>query len=567
MNTLFSNKILTDFIAISTWQSLVVIATFLVLQIGFWILLKKFKIKFIYRVLGGMALGLAFGLAVQLAIGFPDTSELFVDKDMKEYKEEYKWIGETLIWLSLFKNIFIAGVMMMCVPIVFLAVLRITSKPGVRGLKSITVKGVVLLLINVAIAFIITFWLGYLFKIGEGSTLIPEINEGARDPMKPIPQLISDYVPRNIIAALSSVELLIPVMVIAALMGLSVKILSKRNGPQMEKFRSGTEVAWKISTSMMMNFMKILPIAIMAMLSTALIGKPIGALSSIGKVIGVGYLSLAICVGILTLQIMASGINVKQWWKNAWTPFVQAFATQSAMATLPSTLTAVGEGMRVNEKVVNTIGSLSTTMGLMACAGVQAGITTSLLWTADSGSDLVHNMGLLAFFFVALLVTMIASLGIAGTPGTATVVTMGVLSGMGFGQFIVPVLGIIQPLDGLFDMGRTGVNVLGANAVIPIVAKSEGLIEDDSTLLTKKSIAKQRQIRVNKEFKYSVEDQILMELNNKNKAMLSKKNSKEEKLKIKSDYKQFLEDKKLEFIKVKKESRELYKQELSSITK
>ncbi|QHX35676.1 proton/glutamate symporter [Spiroplasma sp. TIUS-1] len=568
MNTLFSNKILTDFIAISTWQSLVVIGIFLFLQIGFWIFLKKIKIQFIYRVLSGMLLGLLFGIIVQVAIGFPDSSDLYEKIDGKVttiFKEEYKWLEESLIWLSLFKNIFIAGVMMMCIPIVFLAVLRITSKVGVRGLKKITIKGVALLLANVAIAFILTFWLGYLFKVGDGLTL-ENNGEIATEGMKPIPQLISDYIPKNIVSALSG-TLIIPIMVIAALMGMSIRILSKRNGPQMDKLRAGTEVAWKISTSMMMNFMKILPIAVMAMLATAIVGKPIGALASIGKVIGIGYLALAICVLILTLQIAASGINVKQWWKQAWTPFVQAFATQSALATLPTTLTSVGEGMKVNEKAVNTIGSMSTTLGLMACAGVQAGITTSLLWTANSDGDVVHSMGLLPFFLIALIVTMVASLGIAGTPGTATVVTVGVLGGMGFGGFIAPVLGIIQPLDGIFDMGRTGVNVLGANAVIPIVAKSEGLIEDGSPLLTKRLIAKQKEIRVNNEFKYLMEDEIAIELNKKNKAIVNKEISKDEKQKIKLDYKQFVEDKKMDFLKVKQESKETYKNELINIKK
>lgn len=563
MDILFSNKILTDFIAISTWQTLVVVLIFLTLQAGLWIFLKKIKIKFMYRILIGLLIGLLFGIVIQAIIGFPTAEDMFKDIPEEIYRDEYLWIKESLIWLSLFKNIFIAGVMMMCIPIVFLAVLRVTSKPGNAGLKRITIKGVALLLTNVAIAFIISFWLGYLFKIGDGLTLDGKTTDNPG--MKPIPELIGDYVPNNIVSALSGV-LIIPVMIIAALMGTSIKILSKRNGPQMDKFRAGTEVAWKISTSMMMSFMKILPIAVMAMIATSIVGKPIGALASIGKVIGVGYLALGICVVILTSQIMLSGINASQWWKKAWTPFVQGFGTQSAMATLPTTITSVESGMKVNEKVVSTIGSMSTTLGLMACAGVQAGITTSLLWTANTvETSGVHSMGLLAFFFIALLVTIIASLGIAGTPGTATIVTTGVLGGMGFGVFIAPVLAIIQPLDGLFDMGRTAVNVLGANAVMPIVAKSEGLIEDDSPLLTKWSIAKQHQIRTNNEFKFLMQEQINEELNKKNKIIANKEISNEEKQIKQIEYKQFVVDKKNEFLKIKVDSKNTYKEETSNI--
>ncbi|WP_338983716.1 cation:dicarboxylate symporter family transporter [Spiroplasma endosymbiont of Othius punctulatus] len=569
MNTLFSNKILADFIAISTWQTLLVVVAFITLQAGLWVFLKRYKLQFMWRVLIGMTLGLVFGVIVQASIGFPDSKDMFKPGEelgelTNEFKDEFLWIKESIIWISLFKNIFIAGVMMMCIPIVFLAVLRVTSKPGVRGLGKITLKGVSLLLINVAIAFIITFWLGYLVKIGDGQNLTEQVVSGEKPGMKPIPELIGDYVPNNIITALAGTAI-IPVMIIAALMGASIRILSKRNNDQMTKFRAGTEVAWKISSSMMMNFMKILPIAVMAMLTTSIIGKPIGALASIGKVIGIGYLALAICVGILTLQILLSGINVKQWWKRAWVPFTQGFATQSALATLPTTLTTVESEMKVNNKVVSTIGSMSTTLGLMACAGVQAGITASLLWTGTASDSMVHAMGIVPFFFVALLITVIASLGIAGVPGTATIVTTGVLGGMGFGSFIAPVLAIIQPLDGLFDMGRTGVNVLGANAVMPIVAKSEGLIEDDSQLLTKKAIAKQHQIRSNKEFKYLMQDEVSIRFATKNKALNNKDLSKEEKINLKLEYKNFVINKKNEYISVKEKSKQTYIDEIALI--
>ncbi|WP_400248427.1 cation:dicarboxylate symporter family transporter [Spiroplasma sp. ald] len=66
-----------------------------------------------------------------------------------------------------------------------------------------------------------------------------------------------------------------------------------------------------------------------------------------------------------------------------------------------------------------------------------------------------------ANFFIVLLVVVVASLGIAGVPGTASVVTAGVLGGIGLGTLYVPVYAIIGSLDGLFDMGRTAVNVAG----------------------------------------------------------------------------------------------------------
>lgn len=61
------------------------------------------------------------------------------------------------------------------------------------------------------------------------------------------------------------------------------------------------------------------------------------------------------------------------------------------------------------------------------------------------------------------MVVVVASLGIAGVPGTASVVTAGVLGGIGLGTLYVPVYAIIGALDGLFDMERTAVNVAGGD--------------------------------------------------------------------------------------------------------
>ncbi|MBD4916662.1 cation:dicarboxylase symporter family transporter, partial [Xanthomonas citri pv. citri] len=107
-------------------------------------------------------------------------------------------------------------------------------------------------------------------------------------------------------------------------------------------------------------------------------------------------------------------------------------------------------------------------------------------------------------FILALLITLVASLGISGIPGTATVLTSGVLSGLGLGAWFGPVYAIVGSLDGLFDMGRTGVNVTSGAVVATLVAKNEGLIGADSNILSAKLIAKQeiiRQKQIDKEAK------------------------------------------------------------------
>lgn len=136
----------------------------------------------------------------------------------------------------------------------------------------------------------------------------------------------------------------------------------------------------------------------------------------------------------------------------------------------------------------------------MGCAGVQSGVITSLLWTGTNDTA-IHSQGLVVFFILALLITLVASLGISGIPGSATVLTSGVLSGLGLGAWFGPVYAIVGSLDGLFDMGRTGVNVTSGAVVATLVAKNEGLINSESNILSAKLLAKQelkKQEKLNK---------------------------------------------------------------------
>lgn len=540
MNLLADNNILDDFLAVGSWQALVGILIFLGLQIGFWIFLKHFKIRFMYRVLMGMAIGLLFGLVVQAIAGFPKDGLTNVWIPGSEHENPdgsitgdpnpgyALWAFQLNIWISLMKNIFMNGIMLLTAPVVFIAIFRVVSKPSAKGVGRISLKGVGLLLLNVFVGFVVTFWLGYFIKVGSGMNLTLDTDftkEATQN--KPLPQIVWDYFPANFVTPWLTTAV-IPLMVLGALFGKSVKILSKRKPQQMENVRKAMDTGWDIIISVLMTFMKIMPLAVMSMIASSLVDKPIGALASIGKVLGVGYLGLIIAIGWLTLIVFLSGIKIGPWWKKAGKVLIQGFATQSSNATLPVAMETLKDDMKLDDNVVSTIAPLSTSMGLMGCAGVQSGVITSFLWTGTTDAS-VHSMGLAAFFFLALIITLIASLGIAGVPGTAGVVTAGVLGGLGLGAWFAPVYAIVGALDGLFDMGRTGVNVFAAQAVAPIVAKSEGLILEGSPLLSEKQLIKQKEVAAKIVEKEKQKEAKLLAMKNKEKAKKEAKTTKKDK--------------------------------------
>lgn len=540
----FRETFLHNFLSMSTWQSAVAVLAFLIVTGAFWFGLKKIKIKFVYRVLIGMLIGLIFGVTIQTIIGFPGggwfnstsdsvwikldsdwidiTNRYFGDEKISdimtnpadlqnmillingnislildsangspifsdflgthvvESKQGILWIYEFNVWAQLVKRIFINGILLITVPVVFISIFRVVARPGGSRLASISGKGAAILLLNVAIAFTITFLIGYFLNIGGKFNFDSQISgEWSGTSSTALPNIVSGYVSPNLLATLSGTAI-VPVIVLAAIFGTATKYVRKKQPKSMDNLLNFMDRAWDIIISVLMMFMKIMPIAVVSMLTTAITTRAIGALSSLGLILAIGYLGSFIMLGLMTLVLFIKKINIFKWWKYAWRPFVQGFSTQSSNATLPITIDTLENDMKIKSEVSSVIAPISTSLGLVACAGVQAGLITSVLYT---GSDIVGSMNIFAYFLIALFTTIIASIGIAGVPGTATVVTSAVLNGIGFGAYFAPVYSIFGPIDGLFDMARTATNITGGVFASTIVAKDSKNIESYSEIL------------------------------------------------------------------------------------
>lgn len=100
---------------------------------------------------------------------------------------------------------------MLTIPLVFLAIARITSKKNSNSktITKVSGVGITILLINVAIAFTIAFGLGIAFKIGQGFNLT---DGGSYDKTtaKTIPKIIISYVPSSLIGVFTQ-TLIIPI--------------------------------------------------------------------------------------------------------------------------------------------------------------------------------------------------------------------------------------------------------------------------------------------------------------------------------------------------------------------
>ena len=460
-------NVLRDFFNVSHWETLVVLISLIITFIIMYFVIKRYKLKFQYRMLIGLAIGIIFGVSISAGSGFPN-KEVF---DNETKWGSFEWGYQLSQWFGMFKSVFISGLMIMMLPIIFLSLARILSKTTKSSLVGITWKGIVILLVNVAVAFAITFWIGYFLNIGHNF----EINPGSKsekEPMKGLTEILTDYMPNNFFKNMGQV-VVIPVLVLGALVGLAIRKLSKRNPKMMTESKKNLERYWKICMSVLTFVIKFMPYVVLTMIGLAIFERPISEFASIGEIIGLGYLCLFISYVWHTFTIWLFGISPTKFIKKSYQPLLSGFLTQSSMATMPLAIKTLKEDMEL-EKISATpdvIMPLSTTIGLTGCAGVQSGVILTLLLNSVN-SPVSMNVGI--FFLLGLIVTIFVSLGIAGVPGTSTIVTIGVLSTLGFPAYVDSTIGVISPLNGVFDMGRTAVNVNGGMQACLITSALEG---------------------------------------------------------------------------------------------
>jgi DAACS family dicarboxylate/amino acid:cation (Na+ or H+) symporter len=160
----------------------------------------------------------------------------------------------------------------------------------------------------------------------------------------------------------------------------------------------------------------------------------------------------------------AGGMRPGFFFKNTSDVMLVAFSTSSSNATLPTTLRAAVETLKLRRDIsrfVLTVGATANQNGTALYEGV-----TALFLAQCFGIPLTFAQQI---FVVVLCV--LAGIGTAGVPGGSLPAVMMILAGIG-----VPVesLGIILGVDRLLDMCRTVVNVQGDLAAAVVVNRFEG---------------------------------------------------------------------------------------------
>ena len=370
-------------------------------------------------------------------------------------------------FLNLIGSLFIAGLKMVVVPVVFVSlVCGVASLSDIKAVGRIGGVSILFYLATTAVAITIAVVAATIVSPGEGlktSQLAGEIM------VKEAPgfiQVIINMVPKNLVAALAKGEML-QIIVFAIVFGIAITIAAEKGKKILDVFTSANEIVMK----MVIIIMKIAPYGVFCLLAKTFSELGFDVIMPLAKyfftVIGALAIHFAVVYG--TMLWIFTGLNPVLFYQKMKVPQLFAFSTASSNATIPVNLENVENRLGASNKVASFTIPLGATINMDGTAIMQ-GVATVFLAN-------VYAVELGTGEYVAIILTAtLASIGTAGVPGVGLIMLALVLKQVG-----VPVEGIalIVGVDRLLDMLRTAVNITGDAAITCIVAKHENALDTD----------------------------------------------------------------------------------------
>ena len=420
--------------------------------------MEKKKVKFSSRMLSATGIGLVLGLLIQVVGGFPDAPL------------EVPFIAEINKWYGLFANGFMDLLKMLVIPLIFVSIMRviINMKQG-ENLGKLTARTLGLLLGTTAIAAMIGLVVGNLFQLGVNSHLVA--GEATIREVSSLVDTLRGLLPSNPISAMADGNV-VAVVIFAAFLGLATKRQTKKYYDIVKPFIDLVEAFYKIILSVAMTIIKWMPYAVIALLANTIAGRGMVALGEAIDFILATYIGVALMFVVHLILIALSGLNPFRYVKNVLDALVLAFTSRSSLGTLPVSIEKLTDNVGLDNGTATFVGSLGSNAGMNGCAGIYPALV------AITVANMTGTPIDMTFIIMLVIVIALASFGIAGLPGSATMAISVVLSGMGMGEYFPLIAGIIA-IDPILDMGRTMLNVNGTLTTAVLVGKSFNKIDQD----------------------------------------------------------------------------------------
>jgi proton glutamate symport protein len=363
---------------------------------------------------------------------------------------------------------FLRLIKMIVVPLVFSTlVVGIAGSGNLRTMGRIGLKAIIYFEAATTIALFLGLGLANVFKPGAGLGVSIGADTSAITALSQNQQhgwdIFLHLFPTSVVDAMARGDVL-QVVVFSTFFGLAVAAIGARGRPVIEVLDSTAVAMFKVTGYVM----TCAPIGVFAAIAATVGGRGLVVLLTLGKLVALMYLGLAMFV-LIVLGTVSYLIRVPFFTFAAAIrePFLIAFTTASSEAALPRAF-----------EVMERFGVPRNIVGFVLPAGYSFNLDGSTLYLSLASVFVAQLAGVSMTFgqqIVMMLTLMLTSKGVAGVPRAALVVLTATL-----GQFGLPLEGaaILLGIDQIMDMGRTAVNVMGNCIAAVVVARWEGVFDD-----------------------------------------------------------------------------------------
>ena len=365
----------------------------------------------------------------------------------------------TVNWIKPFGTIFLNLLKFIVVPIVITSIIQgVVSLSDIRKVGTIGVRTIVYYFCTTACAITIGLIFANLFKGSYVTLQTSGLEYEAAEPTKFMDTIVNIF-PSNLFAPMVESTML-QIIVIALFLGFGIIIA----GDKGKLVSDLNDSLYEVFMVIMRGIIRLTPIAVFCLITPVVAENGPQILGSLAMVLLTAYIAYFVHAFLIygtTVKFMG-GMSPVAFFKGVLPGFLFAFSSTSSIATLPVSMECV-ENMGGRKDIASFTLPLGATINMDGTAIYQG--VCAIFIASCFGIDLTFGQML-----TIVLTATLASIGTAGTPGAGMIMLAMVLESVG-----LPVEGIalVAGVDRIFDMGRTGINVVGDMSAAMIISRYE----------------------------------------------------------------------------------------------
>lgn len=365
-------------------------------------------------------------------------------------------------------TIFIHAIQMLVAPVVSTAIIcAVISLQDFTRMGKLVAKAIVVYGIGMAVSATIGIIVANALSVGIGFSLAQKTAATAIE-LHPfvLSEALVNFIPMSPIAAFASNNVM-QILCFSVLFGIAIKLTGEKGKPVQDLFKSLSEVVFKFA-KIIISFA---PYGIFALIATVFGQYGLAVLLPLLKFIGAVYIACAaLMVVFYSLGLLLARISPIWFFYHAIGPLVTAFTTSSSAATLPLTMRCAHKSLKVNSDAADFLLPLGTTLNLN---GLAIYLSVATVFAAH-----LFGMEFTLAQYASLVITIVfTAAGAAAVPGSALIVMSAIMNSLGIPLGALP---LIAGVDRFNDMAQTMTNVAGDLFATVIVAKSEGMISQET---------------------------------------------------------------------------------------